>query len=66
MTPAQGQLARIYDDWIFELRRRVTKWQLYMREATPVDAANFADRISAASDDITELEARKAVLGEPL
>jgi hypothetical protein len=66
MTPAQEQLARIYDDWIFELRRRITKWQLYMQEARPADAANLVDRISAASDDITELEAKKAVLGEPL
>jgi hypothetical protein len=66
MTPAQEQLARIYDDWIVELRRRITKWQLYMREASPVDAANYVDRISAASNDITELEARKTMLGEPL
>jgi hypothetical protein len=66
MTPAQEQLARVYDDWIFELRRRITKWQLYMREARAVDAAHLVDRIAAASNDITELEARKAVLGEPL
>ncbi len=65
MTPAQKQLARIYDDWISELRRRITKWQLYMLEASPADAVNLVDQISAAVNDITELEARKAVLGEP-
>jgi hypothetical protein len=67
MTPTQEQLARIYDDWIFELRRRITKWQLYMREARPVDAANLVDRISVAESEITQLEARKILLlEEPL
>jgi hypothetical protein len=62
MTSEREERAKAYDDEIFELRQNITKWQLHMPTAGPVEAASLVEQISLANDRIAEIEAEKAVL----